>query len=106
MDTNCLTTENGVNLEAFVGANALRQSLMARDPMQRFQALHALEVEVDHEEGRGARARLAHQVHAFASRGVPFYAPHDPHYCDWVARAVGYWEDLHRPAAAKIERAA
>jgi hypothetical protein len=86
-----------VNLATSFDAHSLRANLMARDPMQRFQALHALELEVGH-EAQGPRARFANQVASFAARGVPYYAPNDPHYTDWVARAVGYWEDLHKQA--------
>jgi hypothetical protein len=87
METDCLDS------------NTLRDRLMARDPMQRFIALHAIELEIGH----GATAsdpRLAGEVERFAARGVPFYAPNDAHYRAWVGRAVGYWERLHNPPAA------
>ena len=77
-------------------ADALRAQLMAPDPMQRFMALHALEVEAEH----GGAAKLAGQVEAFAARGVPYYAPQDPHYQAWVGRALAFWERLHASAAA------
>jgi hypothetical protein len=75
--------------------DALRAQLMAPDPMQRFMALHALEVHAE----QGCGAKLAVQVEAFAARGVPYYAPNDPHYQAWVDRALGYWERLHAVAA-------
>jgi hypothetical protein len=84
-------SETRMNAPATVNAEALRAQLMARDPMQRFMALHALEVEAEH----GGESRLAGQVEAFAARGVPYYAPEDPHYQAWVGRAMALWERLH-----------
>ncbi len=72
-------------------ADVLRAQLMAPDPMQRFMALHTLEVEAE----QGKLAKLAGQVEAFAARGVPYYAPNDPHYQAWVGRAVDFWQRLH-----------
>jgi hypothetical protein len=69
----------------------LRAQLMARDPMQRVIALHAIEVEAV----RGAAARLAGQVEAFAARGIPYYSPQDPHYQAWVDRALELWQRVH-----------
>ena len=71
--------------------DALRQQLRAPDPMQRAMALHALEVEVE----RGGPRPLANEVLRFTERGIPYYALHDPHFCDWVSKAVSYWERLH-----------
>lgn len=76
-------------LPATAEAENLKARLMARDPMERFMALHTLEVEAGHE------GRLAGQVEAFAARGVPYYAPEDPHYQAWVERALALWERLH-----------
>ena len=64
--------------------DALRQQLRAPDPMQRAMALHALEVEVE----RGGPRPLANEVLRFTERGIPYYALHDPHFCDWVSKAV------------------
>jgi hypothetical protein len=75
----------------FASAEALREQLMAPDPMQRVMALHRLEQEAEH----GKTSRLAGQVEAFASRGIPYYAPEDPHYQAWVSRALEYWQRLH-----------
>jgi hypothetical protein len=69
----------------------LRAQLMAPDPMQRVTALHAIEVEAGHAGG----ARLAGQVEAFAARGIPYYAPQDPHYQAWVDRALAFWRRVH-----------
>ncbi len=81
-----------------VSADALRAQLMARDPMQRVMALHAIEVHAEHGEGR-----LAGQVEAFTARGIPYYAPNDPHYQAWVGRALAFWERVQAPAAATAE---
>jgi len=74
-------------------SSSLRARLMAPDPMQRAIGLHALEVEVE----RCAcirRGGLPHEASKFASRGIPYYAPSDPHFNDWVVKAVSYWERL------------
>lgn len=81
--------------ESFVsGSASLRERLMAPDPMQRALALHELEVEVERRAG-GPRGALAHEAARFAARGIPYYALHDPHFQDWVGKAVSYWEKLH-----------
>jgi hypothetical protein len=77
--------------ETRMNAELLRAQLMAPDPMQRVMALHTLEVEA---EARKA-AKLAGQVEAFAARGIPYYAPNDPHYQAWVGRALDFWQRLH-----------
>jgi hypothetical protein len=79
--------------------DALRQQLCAPDPMQRAMALHALEVEV---ERGGPRPSLVNEVLRFTERGIPYYALHDPHFCDWVSKAVSYWERLR--SASSEER--
>ena len=78
-----------------IDCGALREQLLAPDPMQRVMALHALEVEV----ARGGPRPLANEVMRFTERGIPFYALHDPHFCDWVSKAVSYWERLHSTQA-------
>lgn len=68
---------------------------MANEPTLRTAALHALECEVE----RGATppgARLAQAIQEFVARGMPFYSCADPHYLEWVERAVDYWERLQR----------
>lgn len=76
-----------------VDTAALRAQLMAPDPMQRMIGLHTLE-----REAAQGEARLAGQVEAFASRGVPYYAPQDAHYQAWVGRALDFWQRLHAHA--------
>lgn len=73
-------------------SSSLRQRLMAPDPMQRAIGLHALEVEA----GRCTcpHRELKQEASKFASRGIPYYALHDPHFNDWVGKAVSYWERL------------
>ena len=77
-----------------VDSQTLRRHLMAPNPMQRAIALHALEVEVERCPGSG-RAQLGNEVSKFVSRGIPFYALNDPHYCSWVGKAASYWDKLH-----------
>lgn len=80
-------------------AQTLRAELMAPQPMRRAMALHALEVELDHADAKRA---LSHQVASFVARGIPFYAPDDAHYREWVGKVVGYWQRLSggEPASA------
>lgn len=66
----------------------LRAELMAPEAFTRVKALYALECEVV----KDAPKNLAKALSDFAARGIPYYAPQDPHYCEWVAQAVGYWE--------------
>jgi hypothetical protein len=72
-------------------SRSLRERLMAPDPMQRAIGLHALEMEAE----RCAQRGLTQEAAKFASRGIPYYALHDPHFNDWVGKAVSYWERLH-----------
>lgn len=81
-------------MSSSVDVDLLRDQLMARDPMQRAMALHTLEV---HAEQR-KEPRLASQVEAFAARGIPYYAPNDPHYQAWVGRALDLWRRLQAAA--------
>jgi hypothetical protein len=73
----------------------LRERLMAAEPMQRVAALHALECEVTRSPNPPG-GRLAQAVGEFVSRGMPFYSCVDPHYLEWVDRAVQYLERLRR----------
>jgi hypothetical protein len=86
-----------------IDCDALRQQLLAPDPMQRAMALHALEVEV---ERGGPRLSLANEVTRFTERGIPYYALHDPHFRDWVSKAVSYWERLRAAPAAPASKPA
>lgn len=72
-------------------AQALRDQLMAPRAIERVHAMHALELEL--EESRANP--VADELEAFTARGIPFYAPEDPDYCEWVSKAVNYWERLH-----------
>jgi hypothetical protein len=76
-----------------VDSQTLRRHLMAPNPMQRAIALHALEVEV--ERLPACDRSLGNEVEKFVSRGIPFYALNDPHYCSWVGKAASYWDKLH-----------
>jgi hypothetical protein len=73
-----------------IDSHSLRDQLMAADPMQRVMALHAIEI-----EAASSRTALSHEATRFTSRGIPYYALHDPHFQDWVGKAVSYWERLH-----------
>jgi hypothetical protein len=78
-------------------AQTLREQLMAPEAIERVRAMHALELEVD----EVPEVELAQELEEFASRGIPYYAPEDPHYREWVGKAVNYWERLQAaPAAA------
>jgi hypothetical protein len=66
-------------------AQALREHLMAP---------RALELEV------APACAVAEELEAFTARGIPYYAPHEPEYREWVAKAVSYWEKLHTDAEA------
>ena len=68
-------------------AQALRAQLMAPEPIQRVNAMHALELELD----ETLQGDVARELEEFAARGIPYYAPEDPHYREWVGKAVGYW---------------
>ena len=84
-----------MNTESRVAsAEMLRERLMAPEPMTRVQALHALEMQAD-KCAAESDARLASEALRFAARGIPYYQCQDPHFRDWVQRAVSYWERLH-----------
>ncbi|MEY4767028.1 MAG: hypothetical protein RI907_3701 [Pseudomonadota bacterium] len=68
----------------------LRAKLMAPKALDRVHALHALEREADH-----ADVAFARELHAFTARGIPYYAPEDEAYQQWVDKAVAYWSRLH-----------
>lgn len=76
-------------------AQTLRAQLMAPEPIQRVHALHALELELSE-----APHAVAEELEAFAARGIPYYAPEEPAYREWVGKAVAYWERLHAPKSA------
>jgi hypothetical protein len=72
-------------------AQALREQLMAPRAIERVHALHALELELE----VAPACAVAEELEAFTARGIPYYAPEDPQYREWVAKAVSYWERLH-----------
>ncbi|MBI3384062.1 MAG: hypothetical protein HY019_18830 [Aquabacterium sp.] len=81
-------------------AQALRDQLMAPRAIERVHAMHALELELEE-----ARANpVADELEAFTARGIPYYAPQDPEYREWVAKAVAYWEKLHAEPHAPVPR--
>ena len=77
-------------------AQALREQLMAPRAIERVHAMRALELERE----EAPDCPVAEELEAFTARGIPYYAPEDPDYRQWVARAVGYWEKLHEGQAA------
>ncbi len=79
-------------------AQALREQLMAPRAIERVHALHALELEL--EDAR--TSPVADELEAFTARGIPYYAPQDPEYREWVAKAVAYWEKLHAEPHAPV----
>jgi hypothetical protein len=72
-------------------AQALREQLMAPVAIERVHAMHALELELEETPS----CAVAEELEAFTARGIPYYAPEDPEYREWVAKAVSYWEKLH-----------
>lgn len=78
---------------ALMDADTLRDRLMAREPMPRFSALHALESEIGRLRG-SAHVALGKAASRFVQRGIPFNSPQDPHYQAWVGKAVSFWEQL------------
>lgn len=66
----------------------LRSELMAPEAIKRVHALHVLEMELEH----APESKVAKELEAFAARGIPFYSPEDPSYCEWVAKAISLWE--------------
>ena len=50
-------------------------------------ALHQLELELEH-----AAATTASRELEALPRGIPFYLPQDPAYCQWVSKAISLWE--------------
>jgi hypothetical protein len=71
-------------------AQALRDKLMAASAIDRVHALHALERLCTLAQGPA----LAQELEAFTARGIPYYAPEEPAYRDWVETAVRYWEGM------------
>jgi hypothetical protein len=80
-------------------AQALREQLMAPTAIERVHAMHALELALE-----GAPSSVAEELEAFTARGIPYYAPEDPAYCAWGAKAVTYWERLHVKAEVPVAR--
>jgi hypothetical protein len=68
-------------------------------PFARHALLHDMEVELARLDRRPG---LASRVHHFVERGVPYFAPTDPHYREWAAKAAALWDELHQrnPSAA------
>lgn len=63
------------------------------DPFARHAFLHDMEVQLTQLQRRpGLQAR----VHHFVDRGVPYFAPTDPHYVEWASRAAQLWDELHQ----------
>lgn len=67
------------------------------EPCARHALLHDMELHlVQVQQCPGLRTR----VHNFVERGVPYFAPTDPHYRDWASRAARLWDELHQLAAS------
>ena len=70
-------------------------------PFARHALLHDLDVALS----RGARPPgLAARVQHFVERGVPYFAPGDPHYREWAAKAAALWDELHQRSGSTVER--
>ncbi|MFT3857594.1 MAG: hypothetical protein QM742_08895 [Aquabacterium sp.] len=79
-------------------AQALREQLMAPSAIDRVHALHALELALEN----APTCPIAKELAAFTARGIPYYAPEDAHYCEWVAQAVKYLEKLQAEEARAL----
>ena len=70
------------------------------DPFVRHAFLHDMELQLARlQRCPGLQARVRH----FVDRGVPYFAPADPHYLEWATRASQLWDELHqleRPLAS------
>ena len=63
------------------------------EPFVRHALLHDLEMQLAQLQRRpGLQARVRH----FVDRGVPYFAPTDPHYVEWATRASQLWDELHQ----------
>lgn len=63
------------------------------DPFVRHALLHDMEIQLAQLQRRpGLQAR----VRNFVDRGVPYFAPTDPHYVEWATRASQLWDELHQ----------
>jgi hypothetical protein len=71
--------------------------LAPAQPVSRHSLLHDM-------EQRLARtrpcAKLQARVRSFVDRGVPYFAPADPRYREWAARAAQLWDELQDGAGA------
>ena len=62
-------------------------------PFVRHALLHDMEMQLAQLQRRpGLQARVRH----FVDRGVPYFAPTDPHYVEWATRASQLWDELHQ----------
>lgn len=68
--------------------------LTPEEPFARHALLHNMELQLcrvrEHCPGLHSR------VHSFVDRGVPYFAPSDPHYREWAAKASQLWDELHQ----------
>ncbi len=83
-------------------ADALRDKLMAPRAIDRVHALHALE----RLSSQAPETALARELEAFTARGIPYYAPADASYLEWVDAAVALWEQVHKPRGTKPAKVA
>jgi hypothetical protein len=88
--------------ETPLSAKSLHAKLMSPRAIERVRALHALERLVP----SVSDPRAAHELDAFVARGIPYFAPHEADYCQWVEKAVRHWENLQRPGQTHDSSAA
>jgi|APDOM4702015118_1054815.scaffolds.fasta_scaffold80445_2 hypothetical protein len=69
-------------------------------PFARHAVLHDMDVAVSR---RNRSPGLAARVHHFVERGVPYFAPNDPQYREWAAKAALLWDELHRRSGAQAQ---
>jgi hypothetical protein len=68
-------------------------------PFARHALLHDMDVALS---GQPRSPGLAARVQNFVERGVPYFAPGDPHYRAWAAKAAALWDELHGRSAAPL----
>lgn len=69
-------------------------------PFARHALLHDLELALAR---RPRSPGLVSRVQHFVERGVPYFAPTDPHYREWAARAAALWDELHARSGSAVE---
>jgi len=75
--------------------------LTPAEPFARHALLHDMELQLSRVRERCPGLHV--RVHSFVDRGVPYFAPADPYYREWAAKASQLWDELHRRDCAAVE---